>query len=126
LLANGKAKPLRGNAKSKPKISLLDTILNSLEDDKAIDISVIQLQGKSSIADHMIVASGGSQRHVGAIADHLLERLRNEGFGKKTAEGMGQSDWVLIDASDAIVHIFRPEVREYYQLEKMWSVDFDD
>lgn len=126
MLANGKAKPLRGNAKSKPKISLLDTILNSLEDDKAIDISVIQLQGKSSIADHMIVASGGSQRHVGAIADHLLERLRNEGFGKKTAEGMGQSDWVLIDASDAIVHIFRPEVREYYQLEKMWSVDFDD
>jgi len=116
---------MNGAAKSKPKKSLLKTILTSLEDDKAIDISVIELSGKSSIADHMIVASGGSQRHVGAIADHLLERLRDAGFGKRSAEGMGQSDWVLIDAADAIVHIFRPEVRDYYQLEKMWTADID-
>ncbi|MHA1543846.1 MAG: ribosome silencing factor [Alphaproteobacteria bacterium] len=125
MLANEKAKPLNGGAKSKSKPSLLKTIMTSLEDDKAIDISVIELAGKSPIADHMIVASGGSQRHVGAIADHLLTKLKEEGFGKKTAEGMGHSDWVLIDAADAIVHIFRPEVRAYYQLEKMWSADLN-
>ncbi len=125
MLANKKAKPLNGAAKSKPEKSLLKTILTSLEDDKAIDISVIDLAGKSSLADHMIVASGGSQRHVGAIADHLLEKLKDGGFGKRSAEGLGQSDWVLIDAADAIVHIFRPEVRAYYQLEKMWSADID-
>lgn len=125
MLANEKAKPVNGAAKSKSKRSLLETIMISLEDDKAIDISVIDLAGKSSIADHMIVASGGSQRHVGAIANHLLERLRKEGFGKSSAEGMGHSDWVLIDAADAIVHIFRPEVRAYYQLEKMWSADIN-
>lgn len=125
MLANEKAKPVNGAAKSKSKLSLLETIMTSLEDDKAIDISVIDLAGKSSIADHMIVASGGSQRHVGAIADHLLTKLKKEGFGKSNAEGMGHSDWVLIDAADAIVHIFRPEVRAYYQLEKMWSADLD-
>lgn len=125
MLAEEKAKPATGAAKSKSRPTLLKTILTSLEDDKAIDISVIDLDGKSSIADHMIVASGGSQRHVGAIADHLLDNLRDAGFGKKNAEGMGQSDWVLIDAHDAIVHIFRPEVRDYYQLEKMWSADLD-
>ncbi len=124
-MANEKAKPLGGTAKSKSKLSLLETILTSLEDDKAIDISVIDLAGKSSIADHMIVASGGSQRHVGAIADHLISKLKDDGFGKSNAEGMGHSDWVLIDAADAIVHIFRPEVRAYYQLEKMWSADLD-
>lgn len=125
MLANEKAKPLNGGAKSKSKPSLLKTIMTSLEDDKAIDISVIELAGKSPIADHMIVASGGSQRHVGAIADHLLTKLKEAGFGKRTAEGMGHSDWVLIDAADAIVHIFRPEVRAYYQLEKMWSADLN-
>jgi ribosome-associated protein len=125
LLANEKAKPLGGAAKSKSKLSLLETIITSLEDDKAIDISVIELAGKSSIADHMIVASGGSQRHVGAIADHLIGKIKDGGFGKSNAEGMGHSDWVLIDAADAIVHIFRPEVRAYYQIEKMWSADFE-
>ena len=125
MLANKKAKPLKGAAKTKSKPTLLKTILTSLEDNKAVDISVIDLAGKSSIADHMIVASGGSQRHVGALANHLLTKLRDEGFGKKNAEGMGHSDWVLIDAVDVIVHIFRPEVRAYYQLEKMWSADID-
>lgn len=123
MLAKKNAKPVNGAPKS--KLSLLKTILTSLEDDKAIDVSVIDLAGKSSIADHMIVASGGSQRHVGAMADHLLKKLKDEGFGKMSAEGIGQSDWVLIDALDAIVHIFRPEVRTYYQLEKMWSADFE-
>lgn len=126
MLANEKAKPLNGAAKSKSELSLLKTILTSLEDDKAIDISVIELAGKSSLADHMIIASGGSQRHVGAIAGHLLEKLKDSGFGKRSAEGLGRSDWVLIDAADAIVHIFRPEVRGYYQLEKMWSADIDN
>ena len=125
MLANEKAKPSNGAAKSKSKISLLKTIITSLEDDKAIDISVIELAGKSSIADHMIVASGGSQRHVGAIAGHLVKKIKEAGFGNSTAEGMGHSDWVLIDAADAIVHIFRPEVRAYYQLEKMWSANLE-
>lgn len=105
---------------SKP---LLDAILNSLEDDKAIEIMVIDLEGKSSIADYMVIASGSSARHVGAIADHLLKRLKDEGFGKQQVEGMPQADWVLIDAKDVIVHLFRPEVRGYYNLEKMWLAD---
>ncbi len=93
----------------------------SLEDDKADDIVVIDLAGKTTIADHMIIASGRSQRQVGAIADHLIERLKALGIGPATAEGLSQCDWVLIDAGDVIVHIFRPEVRAFYNLEKMWG-----
>lgn len=125
MLANEKPRRTNGAAKPRTKDPLLKTILNSLEDDKAIDIAVIDLKGKSSLADHMIVATGRSQRHVGAIADHLLRKLKDTGHGKRQAEGMGQGDWVLIDAADAIVHIFRPEVRDYYQLEKMWQADLD-
>ena len=105
--------------------ALLAAILNSLDNDKAIDVAVIDLRGKSSIADHMVVASGSSGRHVGALADHLLRKMREDGFGKMQVEGMGQADWVLIDAADVIVHLFRPEVRSYYNLEKMWSADIE-
>ncbi len=82
---------------------------------------MIDLRGKSSIADHMVVASGRSQRQVGAMAQHLLEKLKAKGL-KVAAEGIQQGDWVLLDAGDIIVHLFRPEVRAFYALEKMWGL----
>jgi len=88
---------------------------------KAEDIVIIDLTAKSSIADAMIVASGRSQRHVGAVADHVLKDLEEAGLPGIKVEGMRQSDWVLIDAGDVIVHVFRPEVRAFYNLEKMWA-----
>jgi len=88
---------------------------------KAEDTVTISLAGKSSIADCMVVASGRSQRHVGAIAEHLVKDLEEAGVPGVRVEGMRQSDWVLIDASDVIVHVFRPEVRDFYGLEKMWA-----
>jgi ribosome-associated protein len=81
------------------------------------------LKGKTSIGDHMVVASGRSQRHVGAMADQLVGKLKDAGYGRVRVEGLPHADWVLIDAGDVIVHIFRPEVREFYNLEKMWSAD---
>ncbi|MBZ4022135.1 ribosome silencing factor [Rhodobacter sp. TJ_12] len=99
---------------------VLARVLESLDDDKAEDIVQIDLRGRSSIADHMVICSGRSSRQVGAIAEKLVERLKEE-FGRPCKiEGKDQGDWVLIDASDVIVHVFRPEVREFYQLEKMW------
>jgi ribosome-associated protein len=83
----------------------------------------IDLKNKSSVADGMIVASGRSQRHVGALADHLQRALKDAGLGRCRIEGMPHCDWVLIDAGDLIVHIFRPEVRSFYNIEKIWSVE---
>lgn len=101
--------------------TLLAGILTSLQDDKAEDIVQIDLRGKSSIGDYMVVASGRSSRQVTSIAEKLVERLKRD-FGSQTrVEGKGAGDWVLIDAGDVIVHVFRPEVREFYQLEKMWQ-----
>jgi len=98
----------------------LSRILSSLDDDKAEDVVAIDLRGRSEMADHMVIASGRSSRQVGAIAERLVDRLKRElGIGCKL-EGKDQGDWVLIDAGDVIVHVFRPEVREFYQLEKMW------
>jgi ribosome-associated protein len=94
-----------------------------LDDDKAQEIVRIDLRDKSSVADEMIVASGRSQRHVGAMADHLLRTLKDAGLGKARVEGLPACDWVLIDAGDVIIHLFRPEVRAFYNLEKIWSVD---
>jgi len=94
----------------------------SLEDDKAEDITVIDLAGKTSIADSMIIASGRSQRHVAATAEHLAQRLKEHGLPPLSIEGRAHADWVLIDAGDVIIHVFRPEVRAFYNLEKMWSV----
>ena len=102
---------------------LQSLILKQLDDDQAQDVVVIDLQGKSPLADAMIVASGRSQRHVGAIADHIVRTLKEGGFGKARVEGMPHADWVLIDAGDIILHLFRPEVRAFYQIEKIWSVD---
>jgi ribosome-associated protein len=98
-------------------------ILARLDDDKAEDVVLIDVKGKSSFADFIVVASGRSARHVGALADHLLRALKDAGYGRARVEGLPQADWVLIDAGDVIVHLFRPEVRAYYNIEKIWSVD---
>ncbi|NNF89968.1 MAG: ribosome silencing factor [Boseongicola sp.] len=99
---------------------LLAFVLTSLEDDKADEIVKIDLRGKSEMADWMVIASGRSSRQVGAIADHLTDKLKQD-FGRLSkVEGKDAGDWVLIDTGDVIVHVFRPEVREFYQLEKMW------
>ena len=92
----------------------------SLDDDKAENIVVADLSGKSAIADYLVIASGTSQRHVGAMADHIKRRMKGMGLKGIPIEGLKQCDWVLIDAGDLIVHLFRPEVREFYNLEKMW------
>ena len=102
---------------------LSDLILARLDDDQAQDVILIDLKDKSSVADAMIVASGRSHRHVGAIADHLLRALKDAGHGRARVEGLPHCDWVLIDAGDVIVHLFRPEVRAFYNLEKIWSVE---
>lgn len=101
---------------------LEDLILNSLEDDKAQDIVVIDLEGKSPVTDTMIIASGRSHRHVAALADHVLRAIKDSGAGRARVEGLQTADWVLIDAGDVVVHLFRPEVRDFYNLEKLWSV----
>ncbi|WP_336288021.1 MULTISPECIES: ribosome silencing factor [unclassified Bartonella] len=98
----------------------LKIILNSLEDTKAEDIVSIDVQGKSSLADYVVIASAHSHRHVSAIADHLLCTWKNSGCGRANVEGLAGGDWVLIDTGDIIVHLFRPEVRLFYNLEKMW------
>lgn len=97
-------------------------IAKALDDNKAEDIVAIDLTGKSSFADAMLVASGRSARHVVALADHVAHALRDNGFPAPTSEGKETGDWVLLDAGDVIVHLFRPEVRQLYNLEKMWSV----
>lgn len=102
---------------------LLGLVVLMLEDAKAEDIVSIDLEGKSSVADAMVIASGRSQRHVGAIADQLVKKLKDHGYGRVKTEGMAACDWVLVDAGDVIIHLFRPEVREFYNLEKMWSAD---
>lgn len=100
---------------------VLNTALASLDDSKAENIVSIDIQGKSSLADHMVIASGRSHRHVAAVADNVLKALKEAGFGNARVEGLSGADWVLIDAGDVIVHVFRPEVREFYNLEKMWQ-----
>jgi ribosome-associated protein len=98
-------------------------ILARLDDDKAEDVVLIDLKGKSPLADSVVVATGRSARHVASMADHLVRTLKENGFGKAQVEGLPHADWVLIDAGDVIVHLFRPEVRAFYQIEKIWSVD---
>lgn len=97
-------------------------IVASLDDDKGEDITVVDLRGKSSFADLMVVATGRSQRHVAGMADHIAEKLRAVGHEFISIEGKDTCNWVLIDAGDVVVHLFRPEVRELYNLEKMWAV----
>lgn len=100
---------------------LLKLVVATLDEAKAEDIVTIDLDGKSSMGDYMVVATGRTDRHVGAIADQLSRKLKDEGYGAPRVEGEKQCDWVLIDTGSIIVHLFRPEVREFYNLEKLWS-----
>lgn len=101
--------------------SLHALVLGSLDDDQAQEIVSIPLAGKSSIADHMVIASGRSTRQVASMAQKLAERIKQAGFGHVRIEGLPAADWVLIDAGDVVVHLFRPEVRSFYNLERMWA-----
>ena len=102
---------------------VLNAALASLDDAKAEGTISIDIAGKSALGDHMVVTSGRSHRHVNAIADRLVTDLKQGGFGPLRVEGLPHCDWVLVDAGDLIVHIFRPEVREFYNLEKMWTAE---
>ena len=106
-----------------PAGAVEELILARLDDDKAQDVVVIDLKGKSPVADALVVASGRSQRHVAAMADHLLRGLKEAGYGRCRVEGLPHADWVLIDTGDVIIHLFRPEVRAFYNIEKIWSVE---
>ncbi|QFI62305.1 ribosome silencing factor [Qipengyuania flava] len=100
---------------------LLKLVLQQLDDDQAQEVVTIDLEGKSSIADHMVIASGRSTRQVAAMAQKLAEKVEQAGFGPVKLEGLPAADWVLLDAGDVVVHLFRPEVRSFYNLERMWA-----
>ncbi len=110
-------------ANSLPADPLSQIIVEGLEDAKAEDIVSIDLLGRTTLADRMIIASGRSSVHVGAIADRVVKACRDAGYPSPKVEGMPLCDWVLLDAQNAIVHIFRPDVRRFYNLEKIWSAD---
>lgn len=110
----------RGTSDTATSEKILARILSSLDDDKAEDVVQIALAGKSDMADHMVIASGRSTRQVAAISEKLTDRLKQELGVLCKVEGKDAADWVVIDAGDVIVHVFRPEVRDFYQLEKMW------
>ena len=101
--------------------ALRDLTIASLEDDKAEDLVIIDLRGKTSIADYMVIASGRSERHLSSLAKHLIEILKKEGMKSVRAEGEKSGEWALIDAGDVLVHIFKPEIRSFYNLEKLWD-----
>ena len=105
--------------------SLHALVLQSLDDDQAQEIVSIPLEGKSSVADHMVIASGRSTRQVASMAQKLSERVKQNGFGHVRIEGLPAADWVLVDAGDVVVHLFRPEVRSFYNLERMWGFGED-
>ena len=111
----------RRKAKASRAQSLVDLAKSILEDGKAEDLVAIDLHGKSDIADHLLIASGRSQRQVAALAQRLVDGFKEAGLAKPTIEGLRHGEWVLIDAGDVIVHLFRPETRAYYNLEKMWG-----
>lgn len=101
--------------------SFVEGILDCLDSHKAENLVAIDMRGKSSLTDTMIIATGRSDRHVGAIADHVVKHLKERGVGHIGVEGRAHGDWVLIDAGDVIIHVFRPEVRAFYRLERLWQ-----
>ena len=119
---NASAPPVDGAIETRPR-RLHDLVLRSLDDDKAVDVVSIPLSGKSNIADHMVIASGRSTRQVAAMAQKLSERIKRDLGRSVRIEGLPVADWVLIDADDVIVHLFRPEVRTFYNLERMWAFE---
>ncbi|MCB1504374.1 MAG: ribosome silencing factor [Hyphomicrobiaceae bacterium] len=124
---------LEGSANSNPPAemlsakeaskAILEKICHWLDEAKAEEIVTIDLEGKTAIGDYMVIASGRTDRHVGAIADQIQRKLKEEGLGRVRVEGLEACDWVLLDTGDILVHVFRPEVREFYNLEKMWNAD---
>lgn len=114
--------PVAGTSPAMPEAEALHAlVLEQLDEDQAQDVVSVPLEGKSSIADHMVIASGRSTRQVAAIAQKLAEKIKQAGFGPVRLEGLPAADWVLVDAGDVVVHLFRPEVRSFYNLERMWS-----
>jgi ribosome-associated protein len=103
--------------------TLVETLITSLDDAKAEDVVSIDLAGKTTLADTMIIASGRSNTHVNAIAERVIKACKAAGLAAPRVEGLAHADWVLVDANDVIIHVFRPEVRQFYNLEKMWGVD---
>ena len=117
----GKEQPITASGDTRPSPSALLAAINAtLEEGKAEDVVVIDLAGKTTMADYMVIATGLSQRQINALADNLIRNIKHAGFGSPGVEGRVQSDWVLLDAGDVIVHLFRPEIRTLYNLEKMW------
>jgi ribosome-associated protein len=113
--------PIAAEQAANPTADLVGIIAHTLDEGKAEEILVIDLEGKTSFADHMVIATGRSQRQVTALADQITTKLKELGMGRVPVEGKESGDWVLLDAGDVIVHLFRPEVRTYYNLEKMWG-----
>ena len=124
-ISSSKAKSSAERGRRAPS-TLLALVETTLEDGKAEGVIVVDLAGKSTIADHMVIATGHSKRQVGALAEILIRKIKAAKFGTPGVEGRTQGDWVLLDAGDVIVHLFRPEVRAFYNLEKMWAVDMPD
>ena len=119
--STGSGMPQSDNTSHKPADRLHALVMAQLDDDQAQEIVSIPLAGKSSIADHLVIASGRSTRQVASMAQKLAEKVKAEGFGSARVEGLPAADWVLIDAGDVVVHLFRPEVRSFYNLERMWG-----
>lgn len=119
------ASTVANSAAARPTDAMHAVVMQQLDDDQAQEIVSIPLEGKSSIADYMVIASGRSTRQVAAMAQKLAEKLKQEGFGPAKIEGLPAADWVLIDAGDVVVHLFRPEVRNFYNLERMWGFGAD-
>lgn len=113
--------PVPAQAPAAEPTTLHELVMRSLDDDQAQEVVSIPLEGKSSIADYMVIASGRSTRQVASMAQKLAERIKHAGFGHVRIEGLPAADWVLVDAGDVVVHLFRPEVRSFYNLERMWA-----
>ena len=120
---NQESSDVRKSPPTQTRPDMLGTVLESLDDAKAENTVSIDMEGKSPMSDHMVVTSGRSHRHVGAVADQLSKALKDAGFKTPRIEGLPHCDWVLVDAGDVIIHIFRPEVRDFYNLEKLWLTD---
>ena len=124
LAGRAKRTPVAKRVAPQPRsVQLLDLVLAALDDAKAELVVPIDVTGKTSLGDYMVIASGRSQRHVGAIADQIQKKLREAGHTHIRVEGLPQCEWVLVDAGDIIVHLFQPEMRDFYNLEKMWKAE---
>jgi len=128
IAAGPKAAPREHRKVVEPSMleKLQSVIVGSLDDDKAENVVTLDLAGKAMFCDRMVIATGLADRQINAMAEHLSEKLHKAGFQRVQVEGKGGSDWVLIDAGDIIVHLFKPEARSMYALEKMWGADLDD